>query len=110
MSKILIKEQQMKKRYIRYALIGWGVFFAGLTAGQAQQAGAGMMPAGQGILEETRTRLRSPDGRLSVELYQKQSDDGKRKLFYKVFFKDRPVILESGLDIRMDNHIMESAL
>jgi len=71
---------------------------------------SGMKVSGQGIVEATRTRLRSPDGRLSVELYQKQSEDGRRGLFYKVFFKDRPVILESGLDIRMDNHIMESAL
>jgi hypothetical protein len=71
---------------------------------------SGMIVNGQGILEATQTQLRSPDGQLRVELYQKQSEDGKKKIFYKVFFKDRPVILESALDIHMDNHIMESAL
>jgi len=59
--------------------------------------------------EVTRAQLHSPDGRLQVELYQQQEAGGKR-LYYKVFFKGRPVILESALDIRMDNHIMESAL
>lgn len=62
------------------------------------------------ILENTRTQLHSPDGRINVTLYQKQWDNGKKKIFYSVTFKDRPVILESALDIRMDNHIMESAL
>jgi len=62
------------------------------------------------ILEATRTRVSSPDGGLKVELYQRQISDGGKRLFYSVSFKGRPVILESGLDIRMDNHIMESAL
>lgn len=68
------------------------------------------MSAGGAILEATRTRLRSPDGRLEAELYQKQRADGSRQLFYKVAFKGRPLILESVLDIRLDNHIMESAM
>jgi alpha-glucosidase len=72
--------------------------------------GAPAQQAGGSILEGTRTQLRSPDGRLEVELYQKQADDGKKRLYYKVSFKDRPIILESALDIQMDNHIMESAL
>jgi len=62
------------------------------------------------VLEATRTRLHSPDGKIRVELYQQQVEDGGKRLFYKVFFKDRPFILESALDIRMDNHIMEQAL
>jgi len=54
--------------------------------------------------------LQSPDGHIHVELYARKNPDSTQQLFYKVSYKDRPVILESGLDIRMDNHIMESAL
>jgi alpha-glucosidase len=60
--------------------------------------------------QEGGVKLQSPDGRVRVELYQKQLGDGRKSLFYKVFFKGRPIILESALDIQMDNHIMESAL
>ncbi|HWK05045.1 MAG TPA: glycoside hydrolase family 97 catalytic domain-containing protein [Puia sp.] len=81
-----------------------------LIEGLYAQEGNRGMPAGTAILEATRIRLQSPDGRVRVELYQKQSGDGRKSLFYQVAFKGRPIILESALDIRMDNHIMESAL
>jgi len=64
----------------------------------------------QEILDPIHTGLHSPDGRLEAEFYQKKFPDGHRQLFYKVSFKGQPLVLESGLDIRMDNHIMESAL
>jgi len=66
--------------------------------------------AQQNVLESTRTVLHSPDGNITVSLYQKQDGNGKKELFYTVSFKNRPVIQESALDIRMDNHIMEQAL
>lgn len=61
-------------------------------------------------IEAMRTELNSPDGQTRMMVYQKQGADGKRSISYTVAFKGQPVILESMLDIRMDNHIMESAL
>jgi alpha-glucosidase len=43
-------------------------------------------------------------------VYQRQAADGKSCLFYTVDLDGRPIILESGLGIDMDNHLMESAL
>jgi len=60
--------------------------------------------------EAMRTTVSSPDGNLRMMVSQKQGTDGKKAMYYTVAFKGQPVILESMLDIRMDNHVMESAL
>jgi hypothetical protein len=61
------------------------------------------------VLPSGHTTLRSPDGHVCVTIYQKAGAAGK-KLYYTVTYDNKPVIEESQLDIRMDNHILESAL
>ena len=60
--------------------------------------------------QPTRAQISSPDGRIHLNIYQKQVADGKNCLFYTVDLDHHPIILESGLGIDMDNHLMESAL
>jgi alpha-glucosidase len=79
----------------------------GVSVGDKEE---GMDRAQENIIADTRTQVGSPDGRIHVALYQKQAADGKKGIYYAVAFRGRPVILESALDIRMDNHILESAL
>lgn len=54
-------------------------------------------------------RLLSPDSSLVVTLTQ-QETSGKRQISYQVHFKGKPVILESGLSIQIDNHLFEKAM
>ncbi|CAN5638915.1 glycoside hydrolase family 97 protein [soil metagenome] len=54
--------------------------------------------------------LQSPDGKLDVVFSQKEISPGKRQMTYRVDFQTKPVILESGLDIQVDNHIFEQAM
>jgi hypothetical protein len=61
------------------------------------------------------THLQSPDGKLEVVFAQKETSPGKpnavrRQMTYRVNFQKKPVILESGLDIQIDNHIFEQAM
>ncbi|QIP14252.1 glycoside hydrolase family 97 protein [Spirosoma aureum] len=61
------------------------------------------------------THLHSPDGKLEVVFAQKETSPGKpnsarRQLMYRVNFQKKPVILESGLGIQIDNHIFEQAM
>jgi alpha-glucosidase len=62
------------------------------------------------ILEETRTTLASPDGKQVFELYQKQNPDSTLAMYYSIRYNGQPVVLESKLDIQLDNHIWERAL
>jgi hypothetical protein len=55
-------------------------------------------------------KVQSPDGNLVVDLFQKTNDAGKKKLYYQVRYKTKDVILESALDIKLDNHISQLAL
>jgi len=64
----------------------------------------------QTILEDTRKQLKSPDGKHFFEFYQKQYTDKALEMYYTVSYNDRPVILESKMDIQLDNHIWERAL
>jgi alpha-glucosidase len=57
-------------------------------------------------LEES---LVSPDGNMSFRFYQK-ADGGKKRSYYQVSFRNKPVILESSLNLRMDNHLSQLAL
>jgi alpha-glucosidase len=63
-----------------------------------------------GALPGTETVLRSPDGRVSVTVYQRETAPGKRRLFYHVEYGQQPVVLESGLAIHVDNHVFEHAM
>lgn len=64
----------------------------------------------QSILEQTRTKIASPDGKQVFEFYQKQHSDGALNMYYTVSYDGQSVVLESKLDIRLDNHIWERAL
>ncbi|QNR85184.1 glycoside hydrolase family 97 N-terminal domain-containing protein [Pedobacter riviphilus] len=54
--------------------------------------------------------LYSPDRSLMVRFYQKESADYKKTFFYQLSYKGKNVILESKLDLELDNHLSESAM
>lgn len=55
-------------------------------------------------------QVKSPDGSLILNFSQKKDDKGRMCLYYQVEYKSRPVILESELEIQLDNHLSELAL
>ena len=55
-------------------------------------------------------RLTSPDGHIVLELTQKTDDAGKRALYYNVRYDGETVIRDSLLELRLDNHLSESAM
>lgn len=68
-----------------------------LTCGLAHAAG----------LQE---RLASPDGKVVLTLQQKADAGGKRALYYSVSYGADTVIRESLMELRLDNHLSESAM
>lgn len=62
------------------------------------------------IIDSTRAIVTSPDKNYKVTFYQKQNGDGTRTMFYKVDYKNQPVINESVLDIQLDNNLSERAM
>ncbi|WP_240543682.1 glycoside hydrolase family 97 protein [Spirosoma foliorum] len=60
--------------------------------------------------QPTETRLQSPDGKLEVVFTQNEISPGKRRMTYHVDFQKKPVILESGLGVQIDNHVFEQAM
>ncbi|MDF9829786.1 glycoside hydrolase family 97 protein [Parabacteroides sp. PF5-6] len=64
----------------------------------------------QTTLKETFSTVSSPDGKHVFECYQKQNTDGTLDMYYTVRYDCQPVVLESKLDIQLDNHIWERAL
>ncbi|MDR1503271.1 MAG: glycoside hydrolase family 97 N-terminal domain-containing protein, partial [Prevotella sp.] len=64
----------------------------------------------QTIVAESLISVVSPDGKHVFEFYQKKNTDGTLAMFYTVDYNNRPIILESKLDIQLDNHIWERAL
>ncbi|MDH6342639.1 alpha-glucosidase [Parabacteroides sp. PFB2-12] len=70
----------------------------------------GVSVSAQTILEHTRRSLASPDGKHQFHFYQKQQADGTLDLYYRVQYDGKPVVLESKLNIQLDNHIWERAL
>ncbi|MFC0772139.1 glycoside hydrolase family 97 protein [Terrimonas alba] len=66
--------------------------------------------SGQHIIDSTKTTVASPDKNYTVSFYQKKNMDGTRTMFYKVDFKNQPVIHESVLDIQLDNNLSERAM
>lgn len=59
---------------------------------------------------ETAQVLKSPDGKHLFEFYQKMNADKTLEMYYTVHYDNRPVILESKLDIQLDNRNWELAL
>jgi alpha-glucosidase len=54
--------------------------------------------------------IQSPDGNLVLAFRQKKNSFGGTCLYYQVSYKNQPVILESELEIQLDNHLSELAL
>jgi len=62
------------------------------------------------IINATPTSIQSPDKNITVQFYQKRTGDNIRAMYYTVSYKNKPVILESLLDIQLDNHLSEQAM
>ncbi len=62
------------------------------------------------IIEVTKHVLQSPDNNITVNFYQKQLTDSTRAMYYTVDYKGKQVILESDLDLQLDNHLCEEAM
>jgi len=62
------------------------------------------------VIDSTQTSIQSPDKNISVQFYQKMITDTTRAMYYTVNYKNKPVILESLLDIQLDNHLSEQAM
>lgn len=54
--------------------------------------------------------LSSPDKNYDFVLQQKQNVEGKNSLIYHLTYKNKTVLLDSGLDIKLDNSASENAL
>ncbi|RXK61648.1 alpha-glucosidase [Lacibacter luteus] len=64
----------------------------------------------QQLIDSTKISVSSPDKKYVFTFYQKQHTDGTRTMFYKLDYKNQPVILESVLDIQLDNNLSERAM
>lgn len=64
----------------------------------------------QRIIDGSLVTIQSPGKNLTVRCYQKKMSDTTRALFYTVDYKGQPVIGESLLDIKLDNHLSEQAM
>lgn len=62
------------------------------------------------IIDSTKHLLASPDKNIVVNFYQKKLTDSTRAMFYTVDYKGKNVILESDLDLQLDNHLSEQAM
>ena len=63
---------------------------------------------GQGIKDSVLS-LRSPDKNITFRFRQKV-ETGKRSMYYSVDYKNKPVILQSVLDLQLDNDLSEKAM
>lgn len=66
------------------------------------------MVRGQG-LNSAALSIQSPDKNITIRFSQK-ADAGKRTIYYSVDYKGKPVILESVLDLQLDNDLSEKAM
>lgn len=59
---------------------------------------------------KAQTVVQSPDGNYVFTFYQKQKTEKATQMYYRVSYKNKPVIEESELGIAIDNKLFESAL
>jgi alpha-glucosidase len=64
----------------------------------------------QSQAEVAKNEVKSPNGKLQFEFYQKEIDDDKTQMYYSVSYDGKPVVLESELGILIENQLFESAL
>ena len=62
------------------------------------------------LIPQTLQTVKSPDGKLLCQLYQKLDKKGHKAIYYTLSYKNTPIILESALDIQLDNHLTELAM
>jgi alpha-glucosidase len=85
---------------IKYLKYGFGIVVS-LLAGQSVYAQ---------IIDATKHILQSPDNNITVNFYQKQLTDSTKAMYYTVDYKGKHIILESDLDLQLDNHLSEEAM
>jgi len=54
--------------------------------------------------------LTSPDRLVELKFFQKEIANKEKAFFYQLSYKGKPVVLESKLDLQLDNHLSESAM
>jgi hypothetical protein len=64
----------------------------------------------QKIVPGSAVTVWSPDWNYKFRFYQKENPDKTRTMYYTVNYKRIPLILESKLDIQMDNQLSEKAM
>lgn len=64
----------------------------------------------QTVLQKTRSRLASPDGKYVFEFYQKQYPGEKKQMYFTLSYNGKTVVEESELGILIENQLFESAL
>lgn len=79
--------------------IGFVFLLFCITKGRSQDVAPGLSAA-----------VQSPDKNYSVNFYQKKNNDGTQGMFYTVTYNGKSVMLESQLDIQMDNQLSEKAM
>jgi len=52
----------------------------------------------------------SPDRLVELKFFQKEMANKEKAFFYQLTYKGKPVVLESKLDLQLDNHLSESAM
>lgn len=62
------------------------------------------------VIDTANFNIQSPDKNINIRFYQKKITDSTKAMYYTVSYKNKPVILESVLDIRLDNHLSEQAM
>lgn len=65
---------------------------------------------GQQIVPGSTITVTSPDKNLVLSFYQKTTTGNTKAMYYTVSYKHKPVVLESLLDIQLDNHLSEEAM
>lgn len=65
---------------------------------------------GQTVLENTRRKIVSPDGKYVFEFYQKEFAPEFKQMYYTITYGGKTVIEESELGVLIENRLFESAL
>jgi len=55
-------------------------------------------------------KLYSPDRKVEMQVYQKFDSQHHQALYYQVFFNYKPVVLESLIELELDNNLSERAM
>ncbi|MDR1121086.1 MAG: glycoside hydrolase family 97 N-terminal domain-containing protein, partial [Dysgonamonadaceae bacterium] len=59
------------------------------------------------LFAQTETAVQSPDGNYVFIFYQKQKTENAVQMYYRVSYKNKPVIEESTLGLLVENRLFE---